>query len=140
MTFLTDSEAHAERNADIAAFILRLATGAFSLVHGLIKLFVFTPAGTAGYFQSIGLPGVLGYLTIALEIGGGLALILGIATRYVSLAMIGVLLGAAIFGHGGNGFTFSNPGGGWEYPVLWAITMLALALLGDGAYSLGRRR
>ncbi len=140
MTFLTDSEAHAERNADIAACILRLATGAFFLVHGLIKLFVFTPAGTAGYFQSIGLPGVLGYLTIALEIGGGLALILGIATRYVSLAMIGVLLGAAIFGHGGNGFTFSNPGGGWEYPVLWAITMLALALLGDGAYSLGRRR
>ena len=140
MTFLTDSEAHAERNADIAAFILRLATGAFFLVHGLIKLFVFTPAGTAGYFQSIGLPGALGYLTIALEIGGGLALILGIATRYVSLAMIGVLLGAAVFGHGGNGFTFSNPGGGWEYPVLWAITMLALALLGDGAYSLGRRR
>lgn len=140
MTFLTTSEAHAERNADIAAFILRLATGAFFLVHGLIKLFVFTPAGTAGYFQSIGLPGALGYLTIALEIGGGLALILGIATRYVSLAMIGVLLGAAVFGHGGNGFTFSNPGGGWEYPVLWAITMLALALLGDGAYSLGRRR
>ena len=32
MTFLTDSEAHAERNADIAAFILRLATGAFFLV------------------------------------------------------------------------------------------------------------
>ena len=140
MTFLTDSEAHAERNADIAAFILRLATGAFFLVHGLIKLFVFTPAGTAGYFQSIGLPGALGYLTIALEIGGGLALILGIATRYVSLAMIGVLLGAAIFGHGGNGFTFSNPGGGWEYPVLWAITMLVLALLGDGAWSLTRRR
>ena len=140
MTFLTDSEAHAERNADIAAFILRLATGAFFLVHGLIKLFVFTPAGTAGYFQSIGLPGVLGYLTIALEIGGGLALILGITTRYVSLAMIGVLLGAAVFGHGGNGFTFSNPGGGWEYPVLWAITMLALALLGDGAWSLTRRR
>ena len=140
MTFLTASDASTERNADIAAFILRLATGAFFLVHGLIKLFIFTPAGTAGYFQSIGLPGALGYLTIALEIGGGVALILGIATRYVSLAMIGVLLGAAIFGHGGNGFTFSNPGGGWEYPVLWAITMLALPLLGDGAYSLGRRR
>ena len=140
MTFLTDSEAHAERNADIAAFILRLATGAFFLVHGLIKLFVFTPAGTVGYFQSIGLPGVLGYLTIALEIGGGLALILGIATRYVSLAMIGVLLGAAVFGHGGNGFTFSNPGGGWEYPVYWAAVMVALSFLGDGGWSLARRR
>ncbi|MFO1139092.1 MAG: DoxX family protein [Paracoccus sp. (in: a-proteobacteria)] len=140
MTFLTASEASSERNADIAAFILRAATGIYFLVHGLIKLFIFTPAGTAGYFQSIGLPGAMGYLTILLEIGGGIALILGIATRYVSLAMIGVLLGAAWFGHGGNGFTFSNPGGGWEYPVLWAITMGALALLGDGAWSLGRRR
>ncbi len=140
MTFLTASDASTERNADIAAFILRLATGAFFLVHGLIKLFIFTPAGTAGYFQSIGLPGALGYLTMLLEIAGGLALIAGIATRYVSLVLAGVLLGAAAFGHAGNGFTFSNPGGGWEYPVLWAVTMLALALLGDGAWSLGRRR
>ncbi len=144
MTFLTTSETGtqtgAERNADIAAFILRLATGVYFLVHGLIKLIIFTPAGTAGYFQSIGLPGALGYLTMALEILGGLALILGIATRHVSLVMVGILLGAAVFGHGGAGFTFSNPGGGWEYPVLWAITMLALALLGDGAWSLGRRR
>ena len=140
MTFLTASDASTERNADIAAFILRLATGAFFLVHGLIKLFIFTPAGTAGYFQSIGLPGALGYLTMLLEIAGGLALIAGIATRYVSLVLAGVLLGAAAFGHAGNGFTFSNPCGGWAYPVLWAVTMLALALLGDGAWSLGRRR
>ena len=140
MTFLSSSTTDTARNADIAAFILRLATGACFLVHGLIKLFVFTPAGTAGYFQSLGLPGAMGYLTMVLEIAGGLALIAGIATRYVSVVLAGVLLGAAAFGHGGNGFTFSNPGGGWEYPVLWAITMLALALLGDGAYSLGRRR
>lgn len=140
MTFLTSSAASSERNADIAAFILRLATGSFFLVHGLTKLFVFTPAGTAAYFQSIGLPGAMGYLTMLLEIAGGIALIAGIATRYVSVVLAGVLLGAAVFGHGGNGFTFSNPGGGWEYPLLWAITMLALALLGDGAWSLGRRR
>ena len=140
MTFLSSSATDTARNADIAAFVLRLATGLYFLVHGLIKLFIFTPAGTAGYFQSIGLPGAMGYLTMLLEIAGGLALIAGIATRYVSVVLAGVLLGAAVFGHGGNGFTFSNPGGGWEYPVLWAITMLALALLGDGAWSLTRRR
>lgn len=126
--------------ADLAAFILRVSTGIYFLVHGLIKLFVFTPAGTAGYFQSIGLPGALGYLTMALEIAGGLALIVGIATRFVAPVLAAVLLGAAMFGHAGNGFTFSNPGGGWEYPVLWAITMVALSLLGDGAWSLGKRR
>ena len=49
-------------------------------------------------------------------------------------------MGAAWFGHRGNGFGFSNPGGGWEYPVFWAVAMLALSLLGDGAWSLARRR
>mgnify|MGYP001544644122 CR=1 FL=1 len=126
--------------ADLAAFILRVSTGIYFLVHGLTKLFVFTPAGTAGYFQSLGLPGALGYLTMVLEIAGGLALIAGIATRYVALVMAAVLLGAAWFGHAANGFSFSNPGGGWEYPVLWAVTMVALSLLGDGAPSLGKRR
>ncbi|WP_199258471.1 DoxX family protein [Paracoccus binzhouensis] len=141
MTDLNQSApALAERNADLAAFILRASTGTWFLVHGLIKLLVFTPSGTAGYFQSIGLPGILGPLTMLAEILGGLALIAGIFTRQVALALAAVLLGAAWFGHGGAGFTFSNPGGGWEYPVLWAVTMVALALLGDGAWSLGRRR
>lgn len=140
MAFTTANGAELARNADIAAFILRVSTGVYFLVHGLTKLFVFTPAGTAGYFQSIGLPGALGWLTMILEIAGGVALVLGIATRYVAPVLAAVLLGAAWFGHGGNGFGFGNPGGGWEYPLLWAITMLALALLGDGAWSLGRRR
>lgn len=142
MSFLTntDSPAEAAQHADIAAFILRVSTGMLFLVHGLTKLLVFTPAGTAGYFQSLGLPGALGYLTMALEIAGGIALILGIATRYLSLVLAGTLLGAAWFGHRGNGFGFSDPGGGWEYPVFWAVAMLALSLLGDGAWSLARRR
>ena len=62
--------------APYAILALRLTTGSLFLVHGLIKLLVFTPAGTAGYFQSIGLPGALGYLTLILEILGGIALIL----------------------------------------------------------------
>lgn len=115
---------------------LRVTTGALFLFHGLVKLFVFTPAGTAGYFESIGLPGALGYLTMLVEIGGGLALILGVKARIVSLALVPVLLGAAWFGHGGAGFNWSNAGGGWEYPVMWAIVQAVLAALGDGAYAL----
>jgi putative oxidoreductase len=48
-----------------------------------------------------------------------------------------VLLGAAWFGHGGNGWVFSNPNGGWEYPVFWAIVCVALALMGPGAMAVG---
>lgn len=126
-------------NADYAALILRLSTGVYFVLHAWLKIAVFTPAGTAGYFSSIGLLGFLGYLTIALELTGGLALIAGFYTRAISLAMVPVLLGAAWFGHGANGFFFSNPNGGWEYPVLWAIVMAALALLGNGAHALSRR-
>jgi putative oxidoreductase len=115
---------------------LRLTTGALFLFHGLVKLFVFTPAGTAGYFESIGLPGSLGYLTMLVEIAGGLALILGVKTRLVSAALVPVLLGAAWFGHGSAGFNWSNPNGGWEYPVMWAAVQAALAMLGDGAHAL----
>ncbi|WP_312528081.1 DoxX family protein [Paracoccus sp. (in: a-proteobacteria)] len=125
---------------DLAATILRVSTGGLFLAHGLTKLFVFTPAGTAGYFQSLGLPGALGYATMAIEILGGLALLAGFMTRWVSTLMVFVLLGAAWFGHVANGFGFGNPGGGWEYPVFWAVVMAALALLGDGRWSVSKHR
>lgn len=124
------------KTAPYAILALRLVTGALFLTHGLIKLFVFTPAGTAGYFGSIGLPEWLGPLTMAVEIAGGLALILGIVPRLVSAVLVFVLLGAAYFGHGASGFNWSNPNGGWEYPVMWAAVQAALVLLGDGALSL----
>lgn len=124
------------KTAPYGVLALRVTTGVLFLIHGLIKLFVFTPAGTAGYFESIGLPGVLGYLTLIAEIGGGLALILGIKARIVSAALVPLLLGAAVFGHGAAGFNWSNPNGGWEYPVMWALVQAALALLGDGPFAL----
>lgn len=121
---------------DIASLILRLGTGVLFLAHGLLKLLVFTPAGTAGYFASLGLPGPLAYLVIAIELIAAVALIAGIYVRITSLITIPVLLGAAITGHGANGWMFSNDGGGWEFPVFWAVVMAALALLGGGKFAL----
>lgn len=89
-------------SSDYAATLLRVSSGVLFLAHGLLKVNVFTVAGTVGYFESLGLPGFLAYLTIAAEIGGGLALILGVATRLVSLGLIPVLLGAT-WVHSGNG-------------------------------------
>lgn len=121
--------------SDYAALILRVTSGALFLAHGLMKVFVFTIPGTVGYFESLGLPGFLAYLIILAEVGGGLALILGIATRAVSLALIPVLLGA-VWVHSGNGWVFSSEGGGWEFPLFWAVVQGAIALLGSGAYAL----
>lgn len=128
-----------ERPSDLGATLLRVTSGVLFLIHGGLKLFVFTPAGTAGYFQSLGLPGFAAYLVIALEVLGGLALLVGFQTRIVAVLLALDLLGAAWFGHVSNGFFFSNPNGGWEYPVFWAIVMGAQALLGAGAYSIDKR-
>ena len=101
---------------------------------------IFTPAGTAAFFESLGFPGALAYLVMAAELAGGVALILGVWTRWVSLALVPVLLGSIYAPHGAAGFFFSNEGGGWEYPAFWAITLVVQALLGDGAYALKRSR
>ena len=123
-----------QRTAPFAALILRVASGTLFLAHGLLKVFVFTIPGTVGFFESVGFPGFLAYLTITAEIFGGLALIAGVGTRYVSLALVPVLLGAT-YVHAGNGWLFSNEGGGWEFPAFWAVALLASALLGNGAYA-----
>lgn len=115
-----------------AALILRITLGVLFIAHAWLKIAVFTPAGTAQFFTSLGLPGALAYLTIAAELLGGIALIIGWRVRLVSLALIPVLLGAIIFDHGAKGFFFSNEGGGWEYPAFWAIALLVQALLGAG--------
>ena len=125
-------------NADLATTLLRVTSGVWFLLHAGLKIFVFTPAGTVGFFQSLGLPGPLAYLVIAAELLGGLALIAGYKTRIVALGLSVILLGSIYTPHFAAGFFFSNPNGGWEFPAFWAITLWALALLGDGAYALGK--
>ena len=95
-----------------------------------------TPAGTAAYFASLGLPEVLAYLTIVAEIVGGAAILAGVFGRWVSLSLIPLLLGSLVFAHADKGWLFSNEGGGWEYPAFLAAAALAHALIGDGAYAL----
>ncbi|WP_420345622.1 DoxX family protein [Pelagibius sp.] len=123
------------RTAPYAALTLRVALGVMFLAHSLyLKVFVFTVPGTVGFFESLGLPAIAAYLTIFAEIAGGIALILGIQTRLVSVALLPVLLGAT-WVHAGNGWLFSAEGGGWEYPVFLAAAAVVQALLGDGAHA-----
>ena len=127
-------------NADLAATILRVSTGGLFLAHAWLKLAVFTPAGTAAFFESLGFPGFLAYVVIAAELAGGLALIAGVWTRWVSLALVPVLLGSIYAPHGAAGFFFDSQGGGWEFPAFWAIVLVAQSLLGDGAFAVKRIR
>ncbi len=119
----------------IAALILRLALGTMFIAHGLLKVLVFTLPGTVQFFDSVGFPGWTAYLVTALEIGGGALLIAGIGVRWISLALVPVLIGA-IAVHFGAGWVFSNPNGGWEYPAFLLVAAIVQALLGPGAYAL----
>ena len=124
-------------NVDYAALLLRVSMGIGFIAHAYLKYAIFTPAGTVQYFQSLGLPGPLAYVVMAAEFFGGIALILGLWTRWVSLALLPILLGA-IFAHAGNGFFFIAPNGGWEFPAFWAVALGVQALIGGGALALKR--
>ena len=123
------------KTAPYAAFILRLALGTMFIAHGLMKVFVFTLPGTAQFFAAVGFPGWTAYPVPALEIAGGLLLVAGVYSRVVAAGLIPVLIGAATV-HLGNGWVFSAPNGGWEYPVFLVVIAAVVALLGDGAYAL----
>jgi putative oxidoreductase len=135
-----ETDMDATRNAPLAALVLRVALGVMYLAHSLIlKLMVFTLPGTAEFFGGLGLPAGSAYLVFAAEAVGGLLLVLGLATRWVALGLIPVLLGAT-WVHAGNGWVFSATGGGWEYPVFLVVVSVVVALLGEGAYALRLRR
>lgn len=123
------------RTAPYAALLLRVSLGIMFLAHGLLKVFVFTLPGTAQFFEKVGFPGWAAYPVTALEIVGGLLLVAGVYSRVVAAALIPVLIGAAMV-HVGNGWVFSAPNGGWEYPVFLVVIAAVVALLGDGAYAL----
>jgi putative oxidoreductase len=107
------------------------------LAHSIVlKLLTYGLSGTAGYFESIGLPGWLAHVAFAAEAVAGVILALGIYARWVAVALIPALLGAIIWTHGGNGWVFTAPGGGWEYPLYLIVLSVAQFLSGDGCYAL----
>ena len=123
--------------ADYGVALLRASLGIMWIAHALLKLFVFTLPGTAQFFQSVGLPGLLAYPVFAAELLGGIAMVLGIYARQAALLLVPIMVVATSV-HIGNGWVFTSQGGGWEYPVFLISASIALWLAGDGAFSLKR--
>jgi putative oxidoreductase len=123
------------RTAPYAALVLRVALGVMFIAHALLKYSVFTLPGTVKFFESIGLPGPLAYVTFFAELIGGALILAGVYSRWVSAALIPILIGAT-WAHAGNGWVFTAANGGWEYPAFLTLVAFAQALLGDGKYAL----
>ncbi|MED4454128.1 DoxX family protein [Metabacillus fastidiosus] len=80
---------------ELGALILRIALGTLFFVHGLVK-FQDGIENTVGWFASIGLPGFMAYSVALTELIGGIALIIGLATRLVSALYTIIMIGAVI--------------------------------------------
>jgi putative oxidoreductase len=121
-------------NNNHGAFLTRVILGIILLAHGALKVLVFTIPGTIGFFESLGLPAIIAYLTIYGELLGGAALVLGIYPRLVSLLSLPILMGAT-WAHIDNGWVFSSQGGGWEFPALLVALAVIVLLQGGGSFT-----
>lgn len=124
------------RTGPYGLLILRLAMGILFIAHSGLKIFVFTPAGTVKFFAALGLPPGMAYFIIILEGVGGIALVLGVYARWFAIPLLGDLIASIVLVSFHHGFWFSDKGGGWEFPALWAAGLIALILAGEGAWAL----
>lgn len=123
------------RTAPYGLFLLRFALGLMFVAHALLKYVVFTIPGFAGFLGQAGFPAFLAWPVFLAELAGGIALIVGFYGRWVAAALIPVLLGALSV-HLANGWLFTAPNGGWEYPAFLVVASLTIALAGEGAFAL----
>ncbi|KYG97005.1 DoxX family protein [Paenibacillus sp. SEL1] len=105
--------------------IMRVALGILFLAHGIAK-FQMGLGNVAGWFASIGVPGFLGYVVAVIELVGGIALILGLLTRYVSGLLVIVLIGAIFTAKLSGGLMGNGQGAGYELDIAFILVALHL--------------
>jgi len=117
--------------------ILRVMVGIVFLAHGGQKVFVYGFSGVQGAFGQMGIPmpTVLGPFVALLELVGGLMLVVGVGTRWVSVLFAIEMAVAVLKVHLANGFFLP---GGFEYALMMFAASCAVALEGPGAAALGR--
>lgn len=124
----------------LGTFLLRVALGVMWLTHSIVlKLMTFGMANLAAWMDSQGFSPRLAGPLVSAEIVGGTLILLGVHGRWASLALQPILIGALTI-HAGNGWVFTSPNGGWEYPLFLMAMSIVHFLLGDGPIALTRER
>lgn len=115
---------------EMGALLLRVVLGITFFVHGVSKL-QGGIENTAGWFSSIGIPGILAYVVAGIELIGGVALIVGLGTRVVSALMALIMVGAIVKVKLSTGFM-----GGYELDLVLMVIAIYLAMNGSSMISL----
>jgi putative oxidoreductase len=117
--------------------VLRVVVGVTFIAHGWLKFHGMGMGGTIGFFTNIGVPAptLAAWFSVLIEMFGGLALVLGILTLPVGLALAVDMVGAITFAKRGGGFIGPK---GYELELNLLAASLALALTGPGMFSLAQ--
>jgi putative oxidoreductase len=111
--------------------ILRIICGLFLFPHVAGKFAAgAVAASTAGFFAKAGFhpPEIWVCIAAIAETAAGLALVFGICTRFAALGAFALLAVAVYSLQVVKGFGWTWNTGGYEYPVFWAVTSLAVAI------------
>ncbi len=112
--------------------LLRVVVGVTFLVHGIQK--VQNMEGTVGFFASLGLASFIAYVVTWVEVLGGLAVLLGVFSRWAGFALALVMVGAVFLLKFKMGFV-----GGYELDLVLFASLLVIAFSGSGPYSLSSK-
>ncbi|WP_026567353.1 DoxX family protein [Bacillus sp. UNC41MFS5] len=119
---------------EIGALILRVTLGALFLIHGIVK-FQGGIENIVGWFESIGLPGFMAYGVALIEIIGGVALIIGLATRLVSALFALLMIGATLKVKLSVGLLGNGQMAGYELDLAFLAIAVYLATNGSKLFS-----
>ena len=121
-------------------FVIRVYIG-LDFIHHFAEKFGYLGydafINVSNYFSSIGFGSHMVFLAGIFELIGFIGFTFGLFTRFTAITMCVYLLAALFSGnHQHFGFTWANPGGGWEFPLFWAFMCLSFVLTGGGKWSM----
>ena len=120
---------------EIGKVILRVILGITFFIHGLAK-FQGGISNTVGYFDSLGIPGFIAYAVAAIELIGGIALILGFATKIIAILFTLIMLGAIVTAKFSLGFLGDGQMAGYELELVLLGVSVFFILADKSALSL----
>jgi putative oxidoreductase len=123
---------------EIGKVILRVIVGLTFFIHGLSK-FQGGISNTVGFFDSLGVPGFMAYAVAVIELVGGIALILGLGTRIVTLLFALIMIGAIFTAKLSLGFLGNGQMAGYELDLVLLAASLYFVFADKSTFSLDQK-
>ncbi|MDR7075878.1 putative membrane protein YphA (DoxX/SURF4 family) [Neobacillus niacini] len=123
---------------EIGKVIVRAVLGLTFFIHGLSK-FQGGITNTVGFFDSIGIPGFMAYVVALIELIGGIALIVGLGTRIVSILFALIMAGAIFSAKLSLGFLGNGQMAGYELELILLVISIYFVLADKSQISLDQK-